>query len=91
MIPVRVPASLKPQLASSNRFSVKPGHPMCSTACPVCDQPLGYPADDPPQCVLVFAGIEPERRQTQGYVTGGAVAVHAACAGIEPGERVDEA
>ena len=82
MIPVRVPASLTPQLANSERFTVAGNHPMCAVPCPVCDEPLGFPVDDPPLCVLVFAGIEPGRRQPQGHVTGGAVAVHAACAGV---------
>ena len=89
MIPVRVPADIKPQLANPRRFTVGPDHPMCSHECPGCGEPLGYPSDNPPPVVLVFAGIGPERRKPGGWTTGGAVAVHALCAGVpvrEPGE-----
>lgn len=90
VIPVRVPAKTKPQLASSNRFTVGPDHPMCATECPGCGVPLGYPADNPPQCVLVFAGIEPGRRKPSGWTTGGAVVVHAMCAGVPEREQAGE-
>ena len=85
MIPVRVPAATMPVLASERRFAADRGHPLDVRPCPVCDGPLGERVT-----VLVFAGIAPEDRKPSGYTTGGAVAVHAACAGVpeeEPGEQ----
>lgn len=77
MIPVRVPADAKVTLASERRFTIEPGHPLAAEACPACDLPLpGSPS------VLVLAGIAPEDRKPAGFTTGGAVAVHAACAGV---------
>ena len=83
MIPVRVPASARPVLASGRRMTMQPGHPMYDELCPVCDNLLGGRV-----IVLVLAGIAPEDQKDGGYTTGGAVAVHAACAGVpekEPG------
>lgn len=77
MIPVRVRSDAKPVLASDRRFAARRGHPIDSDPCPVCDGPLGDRVT-----VLVFVGIAPEDRKPGGYTTGGAVAVHAACAGV---------
>ena len=75
MIPVRVLSSTKPILASERRFSNGTAE---NYPCPVCDLPLGTGI-----VVLVFVGIEPERRKPGGYTTGAAVAVHAVCAGVD--------
>jgi hypothetical protein len=77
MIPVRVPADAKPVLASERRYAANRGHPLDPLPCPVCDGPLGEQV-----VVLVLAGIAPEDRKERGWTTGGAVAVHAACAGV---------
>jgi hypothetical protein len=77
VIPVRVPASMMPVLASERRFNVQPDHPLYEVLCPVCDGLLGETVT-----VLVFAGIAPEDRKDAGWTTGGAVAVHAFCAGV---------
>jgi hypothetical protein len=77
MIPVRVPAGASPVLATERRFAVAPDHPLAAGVCPACDLPLpGSPA------VLVLVGIAPEDRKPAGWTTGGAVAVHAVCAGV---------
>jgi hypothetical protein len=77
VIPVRVPADAKPVLASERRFAAGRGHPLDNFPCPVCGGPLGEQV-----IVLVLAGIAPEDRKPAGWTTGGAVAVHAACAGV---------
>lgn len=80
MIPVRVPADLKPLLANERRFPpMDPDHPLADFPCPVCDGPLGEKVT-----VLVFCGIASEdRKDGPGrWTTGGAVAVHAECAGV---------
>ena len=81
MIPVRVAADTKVVLASPRRFAAHRGHPLDGYPCPVCGGPLGEQVT-----VLVFAGIAPEDRKDAGYTTGGAVAVHAGCAGV-PGQE----
>lgn len=83
MIPVRVEATMMPVLANERRFTIAPDHPLAAGSCPVCDGPLTDGVT-----VLVFVGIDPEDRKPAGWTTGGAVAVHAACAGVpdeEPG------
>lgn len=63
----------------------------------MCDVPLvgTVPASDTsmevsgPAVVLLFAGIEPEDRKPGGWTTGGAVAVHAACAGVPESEPTE--
>jgi hypothetical protein len=77
MIPIRVPATMTAPLASERRFAAHRGHPIDEYPCPVCDEPVGEHV-----AVLVFVGIAPEDRKPGGYTTGGAVAVHAACAGV---------
>jgi hypothetical protein len=75
MIPVRVPAGLKPVLATEDRRVIEPGHPLAAEFCQACYEPLaGSPA------VLVFVGISPRDRKTTGWTAGSAVAVHEACA-----------
>jgi len=85
VIPVRVPASLVPVLASERRMAANRGHPIDGFPCPVCDRPLGERV-----IVLVFAGIAPEDRKPSGFTTGGAVAVHAVCAGVPEEEPQGE-
>jgi hypothetical protein len=89
MIPVRVAAGMKPVLANESRFTVQPEHPAAGDLCPACDMPLfGTPREDggmtmePAPVVLVFVGIAPADRKPGGWTTGGAVAVHAVCAGV---------
>ena len=83
MIPVRVPATMMPVLANERRFTIDPDHPLAGEFCPACDKPLvRQPA------VLVFVGIDPEDRKPAGWTTGGAVAVHAVCAGVPEEEPV---
>lgn len=79
MIPVRVPADARPVLASDREFVIADGHPLAATGCPACDAPLANGC----KVVLILAGIMPEDRKLAGWTTGGAVAVHAACAGKE--------
>lgn len=78
MIPVRIPADLMPVLAGERRW------PAANGWCPVCNDSLanGRPV------VLVFCGIDPEDRKEgpNRWTTGGAVAVHAQCAGVPDGE-----
>lgn len=83
MIPVEVPADARPVLASEIIFTIEPDHLLYGQPCPACGQPLSVTAD----VVLVLAGIAPEDRRESGLVTGGAVAVHAACAGVEGEEE----
>lgn len=90
MIPVRVPVTARPVLATGRRFTVAPGHPLAEAPCPVCDGPLG----DGQEVVLVLAGIAAEDRKLTGWTTGAAVAVHATCAGYAesgPAEAGQEA
>ncbi len=70
-----------PVLASGRRFAAGRGHPLDAYPCPVCDGPLGDQVT-----VLIFAGIAPEDRKGHGFTTGGAVAVHADCAGVDEEE-----
>jgi hypothetical protein len=73
----------RPVLASGRVIDLSPTHPMAlsETPCPACDGPLAGA-----KIVLVFIGIAPEDREraTGEWGTGGAVAVHAACAGVTP-------
>jgi len=90
VIPVRVPADAPPHTVGGIR-TLSAEHPLHTAACPVCD---GLLADQP--ITLVFVGIHPEDRKASGWTTGGAVAVHAACAGIDaattaPKESTDDA
>jgi hypothetical protein len=83
MIPVRVPADAEPVLATDQRFTIAPDHPLAEWGCPVCDEPLVNRVT-----VLILAGIAPEDRKDSGYTTGAGVCVHAVCAGVseeEPG------
>lgn len=86
MIPVRVPADARPVLASDRLFTIEPDHALYGQPCPACGLPLSVTAD----VVLVLAGIAPEDRKESGYTTGGAVAVHAACAGVEPADVTEQ-
>ena len=88
MIPVRVPADMKPVLANERRFGpMSPDHPLAPEPCPVCEEPLGEKVT-----VLVFAGIEAgDRKEGPGrWTTGAAVAVHAVCAGVPETEPVTD-
>lgn len=71
-IPVRVDPSITPHVVRSG-FVIEPGHPLHSTGCPVCDEPLHEQSVS-----LVFVGREPDDR---GW-TGAAVAVHDGCTGV---------
>lgn len=78
MIPVRVPADVALYTVGGIR-TLTPEHRLYRRDCPVCDRPL---ADQP--ITLVCVGIHPADRKPSGWTTGGAVAVHAVCAGVEP-------
>jgi hypothetical protein len=78
MIPVRVPVDVPIHTVGGIR-TLMAEHPLYDRDCPVCDGPL---TDLP--ITLVCVGIHPEDRKPSGWTTGGAVAVHAACAGVEP-------
>jgi hypothetical protein len=73
----------KPVLATGNVIDLQPTHPLAlsEALCPACDGPLAGT-----KIVLVLAGISPEDREraTGAWGTGGAVAVHAAGAGVAP-------
>lgn len=77
MIPVRVPAGARPVLANERVFTLSDDHPLADASCPVCDERLAGGAE----AVLVLAGIAAEDRKPAGWTTGGAIAVHKACAG----------
>jgi hypothetical protein len=79
MIPVRIPADARPHIAAVKH--VQPDHLLAESPfdCPVCDETLSD------RCVaLVAVGIEPHSRKPAGWCTGGAVGVHAECAGADP-------
>lgn len=76
MIPVRVPANSVPHVIGGPR-TLGRDHPLYRQPCPVDDRPLGSPY------VLVYVGTHPSERQPAGFETGAAVAVHAACAGLD--------
>jgi hypothetical protein len=78
MIPVRVQADFQPPHVAVKHVAAD--HPLADVAfdCPVCDESLSG------RCVaLVPVGIEPGDRKPAGWTTGGAVAVHATCAGVD--------
>ncbi|WP_034088844.1 hypothetical protein [Streptacidiphilus albus] len=77
IIPVRVAADMPLSTVGGVR-QLAEGHPLCDQDCPVCDELLGSKP-----MTLVYVGTQPEYRQATGYVTGTAVAVHAACAGLD--------
>lgn len=77
MIPVRVPMDAAIHTVGGVR-TLDADHPAYSDPCPVCDGPAG----DAP-ITLVLVGFAPGDRRPTGWGTGGAVVVHAACAGVE--------
>lgn len=82
MIPVRIPADAPLHTVGGLR-TIAPEHPMSQDDCPVCDVPLTVMP-----ITLVYVGIDPETRaqvleKGKAYATGAAVAVHAACAGLD--------
>lgn len=83
MIPVRVPAELKVTTVGGVR-TLPPDSQLHGEPCPACGDPLHIRP-----IVLVAIGISPEDRKPGGYTTGGAVAVHADCAGT-PDDEMDE-
>lgn len=76
MIPVRLPATFEPHVVRDDCL-IEDGHPLYGQDCPACGRPIGT---DPELVALVAVGIAPEDRQPAGWTTGGAVAVHTACA-----------
>lgn len=77
IIPVRVPFDAPLHTVGGVR-TLQVDHPLYITDCPVCDAVLG---SEP--ITLVFVGMLPEDRKESGWMTGAAIAVHAACAGVE--------
>lgn len=80
IIPVRV-ASDSPLTTVGRVYDALPEeHPLAARPCPVCDGSLTAAP-----VTLVFVGIDPEiRAEGKSWCTGAAVAVHAACAGVDP-------
>lgn len=78
MIRVHVPVDV-PLYTVGGVCTLTPKDRLYRRECPVCDRPL---ADQP--FTLVCVGIHPADRKPSGWTTGSAVAVHAACAGVEP-------
>jgi hypothetical protein len=76
LIPVRVPADLRPHIVSLKHLAAE--HPLGQSMCPVCDGPLHDRT-----VALVAVGIAPEDRKPAGWTTGGCVLVHTECAGAE--------
>lgn len=73
MIPVRVASGATAHVVRTG-FRIGSGHPLAGTLCPVCDEALQLKT-----VALVYVGTMPEDREG-AYWTGGAVAVHDACA-----------
>jgi len=78
VIPVRIPATAAIHTTGGTR-ELAADHPLFIEDCPVCDAVLG---SEP--ITLVLVGVLPEDRKEAGWTTGAAVAVHAACAGVQP-------
>lgn len=79
MIPVCVPADLAVHVVRDDA-QLSADNPLYCLPCPVCGHPMGAPPDPEP-IALVAVGIPPDSRKPAGWTTGGAVAVHASCAG----------
>lgn len=79
MIPVCVPADLAVHVVRDDA-RLSEDSPLYCLPCPVCGHPMGAPPDPDP-IALVAVGIPPDSRKPAGWTTGGAVAVHASCAG----------
>ncbi|QDY06144.1 hypothetical protein FJK98_02340 [Micromonospora sp. HM134] len=76
MIPIRVPANAT--VHTQGIRTLRPEHHLHGQDCPVCDGQLG---GEP--VVLVYVGAHVDDRATSGWMTGAAVVVHAACAGVD--------
>jgi hypothetical protein len=76
MIPVRIPSAFEPYIVRDDCL-LDAEHPLHGQPCPACAEPLG--ADGLP-VALVAIGIAPAARKSEGHTSGGAVAVHTACA-----------
>lgn len=78
IIPVRVAASARPVLAGrAEPFPLLSSHPLRGEECPACGR--RFPRQGECLVQLVLVGIAPDDRAPAGFVTGGAVAVHALC------------
>jgi hypothetical protein len=75
MIPVRVPTDFPAHIVRDD-MTLTPDHPLYGDPCPAC----GDPMTEDERIALVAVGIIPIDRDRR-FATGGAVAVHAACAG----------
>lgn len=82
MIPVRVPADITVPITGGIK-TIDHDHLYAKVPCPVCDEPTPGTA-----VVLVVVGIEPEDRKDSGWTNGGAVIVHADCAGYAGADTV---
>ncbi|MFJ8347658.1 hypothetical protein ACIQ9J_15040 [Streptomyces sp. NPDC094153] len=76
IIPIRVPVDAAIHTDGGIR-QLGPEHPLFRVLCPACGSHL----EDQP-ITLVYVGAHPEDRKASGWMTGAAVAVHAACAGV---------
>lgn len=82
MIPIRVPGDWPgPEFAGTTPQVHKLGasHPLLFSECPACGHifGLGTPV------VLVPVGRDPQDEH-KAWITAGAIAVHAVCAGVDP-------
>lgn len=80
MIPVR--AQCLPTVTATRELQA--GHPLVGASCPACDGRLR--AGDLLALVYIGPGANPEdqvKARAGRWHTGAAVAVHAACAGVE--------
>ncbi|MFJ4515227.1 hypothetical protein [Streptomyces sp. NPDC088816] len=83
IIPIRVPVDAAIHTDGGIR-QLGPEHPLFRVLCPACGSHL----EDQP-ITLVYVGAHPEDRKASGWMTGAAVGVHAACAGV-PTTPVDD-
>lgn len=79
-IPVQVPDGAQLHTIGKPR-PISRAHPAYGTPCPACGRALR----NEPQ-TLVYVGADPAGRTNQGAMIGGAVIVHAACAGTPVGD-----
>lgn len=82
MIPVRIDSNTALTVVSPKLNTIDKLHPIYGLECPACGITLSDIKDNNPiQIALVYVGMRRTER-IKKYATGGAVAVHAECAGL---------